>query len=338
MSRTSDIKLSYACNNECIHCVIAGNKESLLRSGDPIHRTFEECKEEIIDARANGAREVVLTGGEPTLRKDFIDLLEIIKEQCLTAILQTNGRAFKDYRFAEQVAEYPITLFGIALHGHSAKLHDQITRKPNSFQETVQGISHLIRLNKRVQVKFVISKYNYQYIEETSELLRHIGVKSVNVTFPHAIGNAGKYFDEVVPRYSEIKDYVLRGFKSCMEKGIVMETEAIPYCFLEGYEEWVTEHYMSTFDTEIRPIGSGIVNWSKRRLEMKRKGPQCERCLYARLCEGIWEEYADHFGTDELTPIEVTPQNMMAVLTKFKRVKDARAGKLKEPEPKEHQE
>jgi len=330
MNKISDIKVSYVCNNDCIHCVIADNKESLLEAHRSIHRSTEECKEEIMEAVSGGAKELVLTGGEPTLRKDFLDILEFIREQSLCVVLQTNGRAFHDAEFAQKAADYPIGLYSIALHAPNAELHDKITKKTNSFNETVTGIKNLVELNRFVQVKFVISKLNYRYIKDTIQFIDQLGVRSINITFPHAIGNAGKYFAQVVPTYTDVLEHVHAALTLCREKNIVVQTEAFPYCLMEGFEECVSEHFIASSDIETRPIGTDTINWSERRLEIKQKGDQCAGCLYSQICEGPWEEYVEFFGADELKPVQINPQNMMEVLTKYKKIREFQSGKLEQ--------
>ena len=51
----SDIKLGYSCNNDCVHCVIAGNREQLRRRRLPINLKTDECLRLVSQAHAAGA-------------------------------------------------------------------------------------------------------------------------------------------------------------------------------------------------------------------------------------------------------------------------------------------
>ncbi|MGE5342485.1 MAG: radical SAM protein [Candidatus Omnitrophota bacterium] len=323
-----DIKLGYSCNNDCIHCVIAENRDDLIQNQKPINRDFEECKKEILDAIQSGAEKIVLTGGEPTLRNDLFDLLSLINDHPCSVNIQTNGRAFRDMTFARRTIEYQRVSFSVALHGPKS-IHDKITRREGSFNDTVNAIKNLIGLNKPVSVKFVISKLNYTSIEETVDILDDLKVKHMSLTFPHGIGNAGKYFADVVPQYTEIIPYLRKAFDYCNKKMIWFDTEAIPYCFLEGYEERASEAFLRAASIETRPVGGKTLNWSKKRPEIKQKGEQCCHCLFDHICEGFWEEYGAHYGFSELKPVHDNSQYMMKVLTKYKKIKDFRSGKSK---------
>jgi MoaA/NifB/PqqE/SkfB family radical SAM enzyme len=51
-------------------------------------------------------------------------------------------------------------------------------------------------------------------------------------------------------------------------------------------------------------IGDPKIDWQKNRLYMKAKTKRCAECKYFNICEGVWEEYIDFFGTDEFKPVE----------------------------------
>ena len=329
MRKISDIKVGYACNNDCIHCVIAGNRDELIKQKKPINRSFAECKKEILEAKDSGADEIVLTGGEPTIREDFLKLLNLINEESLKANIQTNGRAFGDTGFAGEVGSFHNIVFSIALHGPNKNVHDRITRKKGSFRETEKGIRNLMSLKKSINIKLVISKLNYKFLRKTIDRISDLNVKQINLTFPHGIGNAGKYFDEVVPKYTEIVTYVHEALEYCIQKGILFQTEAIPYCFLDGFEEWASEHFLIPVSQETRPVGLDTLDWSKKKPEIKRKAAQCDRCLFSKLCEGAWEEYIENYGEKEFDPVEITTQNMMRTLVKYKKIMDYRSGKIR---------
>ena len=117
MKKISDIKVGYSCNNNCVHCVVTDHRDIIKRTQKTIDRTFDECKREIFVAKENGAEEIVLTGGEASIRDDFLDILTILHDKGLRVNLQTNGRVFHVYEFARKTAEFTNIYFSIALHG-----------------------------------------------------------------------------------------------------------------------------------------------------------------------------------------------------------------------------
>ena len=87
MVDAADIKVGYSCNNDCIHCVIAGKRRDIIRSSKKPDRTTEEVFEEIRQAKKNGVSRVVLTGGEITIRSDVFDIVRFAKDMKLSKSL-----------------------------------------------------------------------------------------------------------------------------------------------------------------------------------------------------------------------------------------------------------
>ncbi|MCD7819715.1 MAG: radical SAM protein, partial [Lachnospiraceae bacterium] len=111
MNNCADIKVGYACNNKCIHCVIANQKIAAQKKYSYINRTTKECLQIIQDSKDNGYNDIVITGGEPTIRKDFFEILEFAKSLGMSIYLQTNGRMFMNEEFAKKSGRIHRTLF-----------------------------------------------------------------------------------------------------------------------------------------------------------------------------------------------------------------------------------
>ncbi len=305
-----DIKFGYSCNNNCIHCVIAGHKERILKEKKSIDRTTDEIKEHILDAKDKGAKSVVFTGGEVTIRPDFLELLEFAKSEGMGFSLQTNGRSFCVKDFVKKTLEIaPNMHFEVAIHAHQKEEHDKITRVEGSFNQTLTGIKTLLECGaKSVNFKVVISRLNFQDLEKIVELAYNLGVTGVDIAFPHGMGNARKYWFDIVPKYTEIEPYIIDAASFGKQKGISVTFEAIPFCFLKGFEKCASEikfleNYVNGTTTEVRQVDDSIMNWQETRLEIKSKPPQCKNCKYFYVCEGVWHEYLELYSGKEFKPV-----------------------------------
>jgi len=290
-----DLKIGYSCNNDCIHCVVA-EKRKLVKKV-----SFDE----IINSIPPDVDEVVVTGGEPTIRKDFFDILRAIKKKLPKAriLLQTNGRFLKDKEFCRKTSQYVYTAL-IAIHSHDAAIHDSITQRKGSWQDTVDGIKNALRYIKNVISQTVISKLNCNNLPETYDFIfQQLGVKKANLTFPHPNGNALTYFDQVVPRYHEIKYFIDQVIVKYKDKVMV---EAIPLCYIHPL---VNEVFVYRYTTETggydKSLRRNIVeDYRKLILSEQKKIPACKKCMYNNDCIGVWKEYFLHPQVD-LRPIKV---------------------------------
>lgn len=300
-----DLKVGYSCNDACIHCVVDDFRDKLRHTRRRQDKTTEDLKAELSDARTRGD-ELVVTGGEPTIRKDLLEILQHARGLGFKILIQTNGRGFADPELARQVAALGEVSYCIALHGPGPEIHDAVTMRPGSYAETVQGISNLVSLGEKVYSKVVLSQRNFALLPETCQRLVELGVSHVSIAFPHALGRARKLWDEVVPRYRDVLPFVHRALDLLRAAGRTADAETFVYCHMEGYESHVTEIMQQLEDyVELNQYGSdrGVENWSRVRWEIKTKFPQCRSCRFDPVCEGPWTEYAEAFGGEEFVPV-----------------------------------
>src|SRR6201998_116875 len=78
-------ELTYACNLACVHCLSSSGRR------DPRELTTEECLRVIDELERMQVFYVNIGGGEPTVRKDFWDLLDYAVAHRVGVKFSTNG-------------------------------------------------------------------------------------------------------------------------------------------------------------------------------------------------------------------------------------------------------
>lgn len=295
LEKRLDLKLGFTCNNNCIFCAQAHKKH--LAS-----RTFEKIKE-ILKTNSKDFQGVVFTGGEPTIRQDFLELVKYAASLGYSLIqIQSNGRKFSDFSFCKKTIDAGANCFSLSIHGHTPKMHDSLVNSKGSFEQTKQGIKNLIELGQIVATNTVITKQNYNSLPEIAELLTKLYPTQSQFAFVHPTGNALKYYDEVVPKMAEIIPYLKKAVKILEEAGIEPRIEAVPFCLVPEFENYISENYISF--VKISDIDVDIEDWdSSRKFLAKSKFPQCRDCKFFLCCEGTWKEYPEKHGAKEFIPI-----------------------------------
>ena len=303
MTRHVDIKLSYACNNNCVHCVVADQRGGALARSGRDFRTTEEVLREVEDAAARGFEVVTFTGGEPTIRRDLPRLVRRAVALGLGVGLQTNGRVLSHAPARESLCGLGVR-FVVAVHGPDAATHDAVTRAPGSFGQTIDAVHALVARGEKVTGKIVMSRVNMASLPDIASLLVGGGVRRVNFTFPHGLGNAGRDFEGVVPRFAEVMPALLGAIAVVRDTGGEAVTEAVPLCLLgDLWSEVASEGlYRRLVRSEVRQLDQGPRDWSRDRVEGKAKAAACPRCPLDDRCEGVWREYLDAYGDEELRP------------------------------------
>ncbi|HJN77829.1 MAG TPA: radical SAM protein [Myxococcota bacterium] len=290
-----DLKTGFRCNNRCTFCVQGDKRERY------VDRDTAECMRLITESRAF-ADEIVLTGGEVTIRKDLCELVAHARDEGFSVIqIQTNGRMLAVDGMLERLVEAGVTEVSPALHGADAATHEGQTRAPGSFRQTVRGIRRARALSLPVLLNSVVTRANHEQLEAMAELFVALEVDQFQLAFVHALGTAGENFDEVVPRFSDTMPHVIAALAVGVAAGVRCMTEGIPLCLLPGFESFAAERIIPR--TRIVDAEWVIEDYSSLRVsEGKAKGPECAACRLDQICEGPWREYPEHYGWEEFRP------------------------------------
>lgn len=290
-----DVKTGFVCNNKCRFCV-QGDKRFVHGN-----KSTDEVKATLTAARQD-ADSIVFTGGEVTIRDDFLELVAFARSLGFRIIqIQTNGRMLSYKKFCEQTIEAGANEFSPALHGHTPELHDFLTQAKGAFKQTVQSIRNLKELGQPVITNTVITRSNYRHLPEIAKILTGLRVDQYQFAFVHPTGTVESYYSSVVPRMTFIEPFVKKGLRVGQKRGILALTEAIPYCFMKGFERYVAEQYIPR--TKIFDAKFVLDDYTEFRLtEGKAHGPQCIECTWFSVCEGPWREYPQVYGWGEFIP------------------------------------
>ncbi len=299
MSERTDLKVGFACNNRCVFCAQGEKRREVGLV--PLPELLERMR-----AAFRPGRGIVLTGGEPTIRKDLLRLIAAARAAGYAPIqVQTNGRMLGYPEVVEALLRAGATELSPALHGASAEVHDGLTRAPGSFEQTLRGMRNAVASGATVVTNTVVQRGNLDCLGATLELLADAGVRQAQLAMVHPVGTAAERFDEVVPRLDEAAAAVREAVRVGRARGMRVVVEAMPVCFMRGLEDAVVEDRIpetTVVDLDGEPLA--FSDW--RRGEGKRKGPPCEACARSSSCEGPWREYPEAHGWQGYEPFEKT--------------------------------
>lgn len=290
----ADLKVGFACNNRCVFCA-QGDKRARCAS-----LKLPELIERLRKARP-GAEGLVLTGGEPTLHRNILEIVKAAKLLGYRSVqLQTNGRILAYTDALRRLVEAGITEISPSIHGPDAETHDALTRTPGSWEESAAGIQNAVAAGLPVVTNSVIVRDNVPKLPALVEMLAGFGVRHAQLALVHPVGTALELFDEVAPRLSDLPVPLAAAREIALARGMRLVTEAVPRCFLRGMQDLAVEDHIP--DTTVFDLDASLDYTSWRRDEGKAHGPPCERCTERARCEGPWREYPEHQGWAEYEP------------------------------------
>ena len=164
------ISVTDLCNLRCKYCMPKSGVEKLCHN-DIL--SVEEIFDIVKVASENGIKKIRLTGGEPLVRRGFLELcrkignLEKIKEICIT----TNGTFFSD--FAKDLLSCKVKRINFSLDTLNSEKYREITRG-GSLEKVLDSISTAIKLGFRVKINCVlIGGFNDDEILDFVKLTEH---------------------------------------------------------------------------------------------------------------------------------------------------------------------
>jgi len=165
------VELTRKCNLSCKYCY---NKShvSFLEELDKgkIFSTLEELEKA-------GVFEIRFTGGEPTIHKDFFEILNYAKNLGFFISLGTNG--IWNQEILEKIKNSGIRIIILSLDG--PKDYNDSMRGAGTFDKVVSTLKQL-RENKDLVLKIncVLTKQNKKYLEDLVKIVVSLGINVVN--------------------------------------------------------------------------------------------------------------------------------------------------------------
>lgn len=131
---TAVIEVTEACNEHCIHCYRPPPKKEYWTAG----RFNKICNE----LAKMGSLQIDFTGGEPFLKKDFLDYLKIADSHGFIISILTNATLI-DEKAIDVLKLIKLRSLYVSIYSADAATHDNITKLPGSFQKTIDAIRKL---------------------------------------------------------------------------------------------------------------------------------------------------------------------------------------------------
>jgi MoaA/NifB/PqqE/SkfB family radical SAM enzyme len=269
--KTERVFTNLRCNQACTYC-------TFRRAEDDLRAIQPSAMRASIDAAlATGAREIVLTGGEPTLRRDLPLLVEHVAGSGALAVLATNATLI-DAALAVRLRQAGLSRAVVNLAGASSAL-DAVTRDPGGFERTTRGIAGLTRAGVPVEIEAAIVRSTLPSLEGLPAEAARLGASALVLTVPTESPNP-----EEIPSWTEACGAVTRVERAARQVGLPVRfalDSALPPCaFPPGSR---LQHLYSSL---ARAGGAGQ---DSARRDGFRHVAECEECLVRDGCPGIAE-------------------------------------------------
>ena len=200
--------LTYRCNLACEHCYLdAGPKPAVGTENfaDRSELGTEECYK-VIDEIARFAPEclTILTGGEPLLRRDILEIVRRAAERGLWVVVGTNGVRVTE-NVARRLAEAGGRGLSLSLDALDADRHDSFRKVRGAWQNTVEGAGILHRTGLPFIVQTTAGSHNLRELDAIADFAHdRLAAKVWNLYFLVPTGR-GQFVSDLTPaQYDDV--------------------------------------------------------------------------------------------------------------------------------------
>lgn len=215
--------MTYKCNLKCLHCYINASPQ-----GDE-GLTKDEALNLVDQMAEIKIPLLIMSGGEPLMRRDFFEIAKYASERGLRLALSTNGTLISK-KVAEELKEIGFLYIGISLDSPYPEFHDKFRGVEGAFDLTVKGIKNAIEAGLNVGLRFTITSRNIDQIDDYIRLSLNLGVK--RITFYHiSASGRGKELKDWMYNPEQYKKFINKLIEYAKElKGkIEIETTLAPF-------------------------------------------------------------------------------------------------------------
>jgi AdoMet-dependent heme synthase len=196
--------LTRRCNLECAHCYMSASAGADTRG----ELTTAECRRVIDEiAAVNPNVFLILTGGEPFLRKDLFEIAAYAAERRFTTVFGTNGLLLREAE-ARRMREHNVLGASISLDSTVRARHDAFRRLPGSWDAAVRATRVLTDEGLDFSLHMSVTDWNVGEVPAMIDLARELGAKVLNFFFLVRTGRGRDLTDIDAAAYERILTYL----------------------------------------------------------------------------------------------------------------------------------
>ncbi len=308
--RTAYFSMSFDCNEKCVFCPCSEGANTIPDIGlDELKLSLDRVVKEA------DVNHVLLSGGEPTIKKDFPLFLEYIAPKNLSIGILSNGIKFASQRYLKKITDIvDIEKLEIttAIHSHLPHKHDRLTQLKNSFNKSVQGLHNIINAGITTSLKYNITNYTYKdlpdYIDwvydtfpdDVTFLICNIDINGVALKNKDLIAVS---FEESTPYLEAALDKVIEYRRNGRKRNVKVFTT--PLCTLDPYYWGFVNNRTKEVLAALR-VPADKQKFDKLFLGIESDtgtmfGP-CQECALKDPCPGTWKKTGELFGDKIFKP------------------------------------
>ncbi len=160
------LDVTYRCNERCEHCYLEHDDRGEMSSSE-IYDVLQQLA-------SAGVFFLTISGGEPLVRRDCMEIIGRARELGFNVKLKTNAVLIRE-KEAIRLRELGVEQVQISIYSHRSEVHDSVTKLPGSLRRSLAGIRLLRKHGMKVTLANVLMRSNLADGEGVRALAAEVG-------------------------------------------------------------------------------------------------------------------------------------------------------------------
>jgi radical SAM protein with 4Fe4S-binding SPASM domain len=235
--QTLIFEVTQRCNHACGHCY------NVWRGADSadIHPPYPRGE---LDTRQTLAlltkaldesecHHVTLTGGEPLLREDLSQIVDLLAERGIGSTVISNGRLLSEDRIVD-LLQRGVGLFELPLLSHRREMHDALSGIEGAFDAVTAAMANLRYHRGQFVAVFVATRLNLSDLYETIQVAVAFGARGLMLNRFNPGGQGRAHLAELLPTAEQMRRALATGNEASAEFGLSIACSIpIPPCLVD---------------------------------------------------------------------------------------------------------
>jgi len=169
--------------------------------------TPEECFRIIEEAHALGVAKIAFSGGEPLIWPHILSAVELSSRMNIEATVYSTGNVDNQVEIISSLSEAGLKRVVFCLFASSEMLHDRITRKKGSYNQTISAIECCKKVGIIPELHFVATARNYKQLPEICNIAQAYGIVGISILRFVPQGR-GKLLDKAILSKDQSKELI----------------------------------------------------------------------------------------------------------------------------------
>lgn len=222
--------LSYKCNCNCFFC--ASDETNNVESKNEF--SYADAKEFLLSSP--NRKNLTISGGEPTIHKDFFKIIKFAKKHYESISLMTNGMKFSDMSFLKDTIDSGVDRLSIPFYSPNEEEHNWMVGNAHSFENVTKGLYNVNQLLTErsfyIQIKLLLAKFTYKQIPNSIDYItsNYPNIKNISLYGFHIGTKALNNKEYCIINYNESRPYNDLAINTLVKKNINFHICQIPLC------------------------------------------------------------------------------------------------------------